>query len=303
MSGLGAHSGGKSCSLTTAQILRPVAVFLIAFYLGFSVATHADQEGDFIYESSTTEATITGYTGPGGSVTIRNSLSGLPVTGIGWSAFSNNNSVTDVTIGNSVTTIGERAFYDCSNLASITIPDTVTVIDSGTFSACASLTSVTIPDSVTRFGWYAFSDCISLTSVTIPDTVTLIRSYSFAGCSSLRVVYFKGDAPTFHYRPFDAADNVTICYLPGTSNWEPTIAGRPTALWIPVVPNLPLVTSAKPLRLVTSSPAPSSVGVQRSADLLAWDDWQTVTRDGGPSELQDTEVAATPYRFYRGVEE
>ncbi|MCL4180070.1 MAG: hypothetical protein KJ072_20275 [Verrucomicrobia bacterium] len=48
---------------------------------------------------------------------------------------------------------------------------------------------------------------------------------------------------------------------------------------------------------------PATVRVQRSANLVDWEDWQTVSRDAGPSELQDTEAGTTLYRFYRGVEE
>jgi hypothetical protein len=50
---------------------------------------------------------------------------------------------------------------------------------------------------------------------------------------------------------------------------------------------------------LTHSPAPATVRVQRSANLVDWEDWQTVSRDEGPSELQDAEAGSTPYRFYR----
>jgi len=53
----------------------------------------------------------------------------------------------------------------------------------------------------------------------------------------------------------------------------------------------------------THSPAPATVRVQRSVNLVDWEDWQTVSKDEGPSELQDSEAGTTPYRFYRGVEE
>ena len=65
------------------------------------------------------------------------------------------------------------------------------------------------------------------------------------------------------------------------------------------MPNLPSVSSDNPLRLVTHSPAPATVRVQRSANLVDWEDWQTVSKDSGPSQLQDAEAGSTPYRFYR----
>jgi hypothetical protein len=92
-----------------------------------SVAVHAAQFGDFTYESSGTEITITGYTGSGGDVIIPETIAGLPITGI-----------------------GDFALMDCASLISITIPDSVTSIGTHAFGGCSNLTSVGIPNGVTR---------------------------------------------------------------------------------------------------------------------------------------------------------
>jgi len=60
--------------------------------------------------------TITGYTGPGGAVTIPNSIGGLIVVSIGDRAFENNSSLTSVTIPSSVTNIGDYVFGSCYSL-------------------------------------------------------------------------------------------------------------------------------------------------------------------------------------------
>src|SRR5437899_6498665 len=94
--------------------------------------------------------TITGYTGPGGYVNIPSSISGLPVTSIGDSAFSGAN-LTGVTIPDSVTNLGGSVFLNCSSLASVTIGQGITTISGGgfgTFMNCSSLASISIPDSV-----------------------------------------------------------------------------------------------------------------------------------------------------------
>ena len=184
------------------------------------------------------------------SVTIPDS-----VTTIGDGAFLSCSSMTSVTIGSSVTTIGDEAFRSCSNLTSVTIPDSVTILGDDAFHGCTSLTSVTIPDSVTSIGGEAFESCTSLTSVTIPDSVTTlgaeafgycsglisviigngvasIGSYTFEYCTSLTNLYFRGDAPSLagSHHVFSGV-SATAYYLSGTTGWEATYGGLPTALW------------------------------------------------------------------------
>ena len=57
-------------------------------------------------------------------------------------AFSYNNRLTNVIIGDSVTTIGDQAFYCCGRLASVVIPVSVTTIGDQAFEGCSSLTSI-----------------------------------------------------------------------------------------------------------------------------------------------------------------
>jgi hypothetical protein len=60
------------------------------------------QLGDYIYTTNTGTVTILGYTGPGGAVTIPDTINGLPVASIGDNAFEGS-SLTSVTIPDSVT--------------------------------------------------------------------------------------------------------------------------------------------------------------------------------------------------------
>ncbi|MEI6797040.1 MAG: leucine-rich repeat protein, partial [Methanomassiliicoccales archaeon] len=147
------------------------------------------QCGDYIYIVNGTPAvaTITGYIGPGGSITIPATLGGYSVVAIGDAAFQYGSSLTSVTIPNSVTSIGANAFYSCTKLTSVTIGSGVTAIGTSAFSFCA-LTSVTIPNSVTSIGNDAFRYCTKLTSVSIGSGVTTIGSYAFASCTSLTSV-------------------------------------------------------------------------------------------------------------------
>ena len=76
----------------------------------------------FTYTTNNGTITITGYTGPGGAVSIPDTITGLPVTIIGQQAFYFYTSLTSVTIPNSVTSIGDYAFSQCWSLTNITIP-------------------------------------------------------------------------------------------------------------------------------------------------------------------------------------
>jgi len=142
-------------------------------------------EAQFTYTTNNGALTITGYSGPGGAVTIPSAIGGLPVAGIGTSAFEDNHSLVSIAIPDSVTAIGDAAFDYCYNLTSITIPEGVTSIGNYAFGYCSSLLAFTIPNGVTSIGTGAFDGCTDLTSVTIPDGVASIGAYAFAWCGQL----------------------------------------------------------------------------------------------------------------------
>lgn len=64
-----------------------------------------------------------------------------------------------------VTKIGYHAFSERDNLTSIKIPNSVTSIEYSAFAACTGLTSIEISDSVKSIGFGAFSGCNSLTDI------------------------------------------------------------------------------------------------------------------------------------------
>ncbi|MBR4046114.1 MAG: leucine-rich repeat protein [Alistipes sp.] len=137
-----------------------------------------------------------------------------PVILIGYNAFYNCTSLTNITIPDSVTEIQNYAFADCTSLASVTIPDSVTAIGDYAFNYCTSLTSVTIPDSVTAIGEGAFQQCKSLTSVTIPDSVTKIGYYAFYACTSLASVTIPDSVTTIGESAFYLCYSLTSVTIP-----------------------------------------------------------------------------------------
>ena len=141
-------------------------------------------------------------------VFIPNTYEGLPVTSIGWYAFSGCTGLTSIVIGDSVTSIGYGAFEDCTGLTSIVIPDGVTSIDDYAFYGCTGLTSIVIPDSVTSIGYNAFYDCTGLTSIVIPNSVTSISYFAFLGCTNIQ--YATMPTKAIAYIPVDNLKEVVI---------------------------------------------------------------------------------------------
>jgi uncharacterized repeat protein (TIGR03803 family) len=143
-----------------------------------------------------TTITITSYTGPGGAVAIPATITGLPVTSIGYGAFYGNTNITSVTIGTNVISIGYGAFDSCYNLTSVTIPGNVTGIGDWAFEG-TGLVSVTIANSVASIGLYAFDYCPSLTAITVDadnSNYCSINGVLFNKTQSILIQYPAGNA-------------------------------------------------------------------------------------------------------------
>lgn len=138
-------------------------------YFLAKLGTNAPPVTDYTYTTNNGTITITGYTGPGGAITIPVTIYGLPVSSIGALAFYGNTDVTSMTIPGSVAEIGYAAFIACVNLTSVTISNGVTSIGEQAFNRCAGLTTIVIPNSVIYIGLNPFQYCQNLTSITVND--------------------------------------------------------------------------------------------------------------------------------------
>ena len=131
-----------------------------------------------------------------GTVTYDNQE--FTVTSIGANAFSNCNSLKEITIPSSVTSIGEQAFSGCTNLAKVNIPEGVTSIGDYTFYRCRGLHTITLPDKITNIGYEAFMDCFLLdTLITLSENPPTLDDEVFLPNSDMVVFVPKGCETTY----------------------------------------------------------------------------------------------------------
>ena len=161
---------------------------------------------------------------------------------------------------------------------------------------------------VTSIGQYAFAYCTGLTSVTIPNSASFATAEQrwFAGCTGLTGVYFQGQAPVLSWLTptiFDADGQMTVYYLPGSTGWDSTFSGRPTALWLPQMRNVAANFGVQENHFgfdVSWAPG-QTVVVEAATDLAnpVWSPLQTLTLTGDSIHFSDPQWTMNPARFYR----
>jgi hypothetical protein len=221
------------------------------------------------------------------------------VTNIGYRVFSGCGSLTSVTIPGSVTTIGREAFQGCFSLASVTMLDGVTSIGDYAFWGCSSLRAVVIPGSVASFGLSAFQDCTSLTNVTIPGNVPDIGQFTFENCRNLQGVFFKGNPPGGYLDPFLGATNATVYYLPGTTGWGATFAGRPAVLWNPLMQSSGVGPAGFGFNITGTTNIPIVVEATTNLANATWVQLQSLNLTNGAFYFSDPSWTNYPARSYR----
>jgi outer membrane protein OmpA-like peptidoglycan-associated protein len=198
------------------------ATLALAWIMVFASAPAAlaDTDGTWTWTQGPTSTTITGYSGPGGVVTIPATLGGTQVTDVGIDqVVFLQSDITRVVVPQGVIRIGQRAF------------------------STSGLSSVSLPDTLMSIGDAAFANS-RLQRVTIPASVSRLMENAFYLCQDMTAVLFLGDEPvTVQARVFgNTAPGFTVYYVNGKTGfasppgpWVPTgIAyegSYPTAYW------------------------------------------------------------------------
>jgi hypothetical protein len=259
--------------------------------------------------------TISKYIGIGGSVTVPDTLNGLPVRTIGNSAFYACGTLTNIDIGSNVTAIAGQAFVGCSNLLSINVSPLNPIhssLDGVLFDKNRTRLlyypggrpgSYAIPSGVTNLPSYSFQDCFGLTSLTVPGSVTSIDTLAFSLDPALTAIYFEGDAPTAAWWSFYPAPPATVFYMPGTAGWTDYLDVLLTS------PRLPMVRINDGSFGVQSNQFGFNIGWSNGATVIVdactnlseglWIPVQTNTFIGSTFFFSDPAWTNFPGRYYR----
>lgn len=139
----------------------------VCLCLSIGASAKTVTSGDFVFDVTSSNATLKEYKGSDTTVTVPSKVSSVNVTAIDAEAFWQNQSIQSVSLPSTLTSIGPAAFNECSSLKKIVIPSKVTTIGDGAFWYCTSLESIVIPKSVTKIGDKAFRGCSKLTAYTV----------------------------------------------------------------------------------------------------------------------------------------
>jgi hypothetical protein len=203
--------------------MTPCSRLINAWILLLALLIPASLQAQFVCATNNGELAVLSYTGPGGDVTIPDTIDGLPVTSIGMNAFYSRTTLTNLTIGSNVRSVGGAAFESCTSLTNANIGRGLTNLGYHAFFNCSQLEtyvvdsanpsfkteagvlfdklqtkvvlcparkpgSYTIPAGVVVIGNGAFDNCRSLTGVSIPDSVVNIEDGAFYACTELTSV-------------------------------------------------------------------------------------------------------------------
>ena len=123
--------------------------------------------------------------------------------------------VTHVVISEQVRKLREYAFSNCDSLVEVSFPETLTEIDKYAFYECTSLTAIDLSKTtVDKIGFQAFWSCSSLVEVAFPETLTEIDGDAFQGCLSLVHVHVPKSLQTIGKGAFYCCKELCVISIP-----------------------------------------------------------------------------------------
>ena len=141
------------------------------------------------------------------------------VTSIDSYAFSQNSSITSVSISEGISRIGLFAFKSCVNVTEVVIPSSVAVIENGAFIDCASLKRVYLGAGVTDIGLATFANCQNIENVYYAlDKESYDTIKNISGLNGKNIIYeSKHSAITIAFNMHDQTNSVDRVCINGES--------------------------------------------------------------------------------------
>ena len=142
-----------------------------------------------------------------------------PSINIGYGAFMNCVSLTEVNLPNGLTAIPASCFYT-TGLTSINMPDSLKSIGNGAFARCPDLTNFDWPASVATIPENCFSES-GLESINLPAGVTTIEARAFENCAELRNILLPSTLTAIDVNAFDNCTNLkTVEVAPENTSYS-----------------------------------------------------------------------------------
>lgn len=141
-------------------------------------------------------------------------ISGMTVTSIPSSAFSDRWGLEKIILPKKLEAIGNHAFSG-TGLKEIELPESLTTLDYNAFSYCASLSSVKIPGKVERISPYSFYKCSNLQKVELAEGIKFIDNQAFYYCDHLQSINFPSTLTSIGYEAFRETD-LSVVNIPGS---------------------------------------------------------------------------------------
>ena len=132
------------------------------------------------------------------------------------------------------------------------------------------------------------------------NSLTDIGSGVFQNCWDLQGVYFTSNAPSPEWDASMFADSYpTVYYLPGTTGWGETFAGRPTAAWQSSIDTPVVAEGGFEFRITGSDSEESVLEVCTNLAQGIWTPIETNTLLNGFTVFNDPGWTNHPTRYVR----
>ncbi|MBQ7365567.1 MAG: leucine-rich repeat domain-containing protein [Clostridia bacterium] len=154
------------------------------------------------------------------SVTVPETVDGIPITAIGDGAFEDCVRLCEIFLPEAgelafldnmgLTKIGEYAFSGCKSLKRIELPESIGTVGRGAFHGCTAMTAAVLPQWV-YLAPYAFSGCRALRKISPIKTVS---EGLFTGCVSLEAITLKDSCKEVDDDAFEHCESLREITLP-----------------------------------------------------------------------------------------